>query len=174
MKNFVIGAIVGALVGVLVGYLVWGRQVADLQSRIAALESKLASVPAQPAVVPLATGNPHVAVIVLKGGFNEQCGATVNPEKIGNTRNQKVYWVVDYDDSQCQGGNWDIVLRFDNASDGTPWNGGDISVRRNGVTPFKIANNAPYKSFPYRVYYRRTGVGATEYPMTDPELEIEQ
>lgn len=174
MKNFVIGVIVGALVGALVGYLVWGRQVSQLDARVAELESKLSAPP--PVTPPAAAGgNPHAAVIVVSGAAGTDCTAKVNPDRIGNKRNAKVYWVVDNDDAQCTAGNWRIILKFDNAADGTPWNGGDIDVGRNGVTPYKISNLAPQgKTFPYHVWYFQPGPGGRTYEMADPELEIEQ
>ena len=173
MKNFVIGVVVGALVGALIGYLVWGRQVSDLQERVAQLEAKLATpAPVTPASAgPTAAGNPHIAVIVLQGALGEDCKAKVNPFLIGNKKNNRVYWDVDFDASQCQNGNgnWRIELRFDTAADGTVWNSGPITVKRQGISPWTIPNSANLGKFPYHVWM----IGTRSYEMADPELEIE-
>lgn len=172
MKNFVIGAIVGALVGALVGYLVWGRQVSQLEARVGQLESKLSSVPVS-APTATAAGNPHAAVITVSGAAGDPCTAKVDPFLVGNKRNFKVYWIVDSDDALCASGNWRIELRFDNAADGTVWNGGVITITRGGGPPFKIANTANIGRFPYHVWYVRPGPGGVSYEMADPELQIE-
>lgn len=172
MKNFVIGAIVGALVGALVGYLVWGRQVSQLEARVGQLESRPSSVPA-PAPAAMAARNPHAAVITVSGAAGDRCKAKIDPFLIGNNRNLKVHWAVDSDDALCASGNWRIELRFDNAADGTVWNGGVITITRGGGPPFKIPNTANVGKFPYHVWYVRTGLGAVSYPMADPELQIE-
>lgn len=171
MKNLMIGVLVGALAGAAIGYLVWGRQVSDLEARVGQLESKLASVPAAMPVE--AARNPKAAVITVSGAADENCQAKVDPFLIGNRRNNKVYWIVDSDDAQCAGGNWRIELRFDNAADGTVWNGGVITINRGGGPPFKIPNTANIGKFPYHVWYVRPGAGGETYEMADPELQIE-
>lgn len=171
--KLVIGLIIGAIVGALIGYLVWGRQVNDLQARVTQLEAKLATpAPAPPAVGTTGTGNPHIAVIVLQGAAGEDCKAKVNPFKIGNKRNNKVYWDVDFDDSQCQNGNgnWRIELRFLAGNGGGSWNNGPISVKRQGISPWLIPGTANLDTFPYEVWM----IGTRQYKMADPELEIEQ
>ena len=168
MKNFVLGAIVGALVGAAIGYVMWGQQVNALQTRVDQLEAKLNAIPP---VTTTGTGNPHIAVIVLQGGQGEDCKAKVNPFLIGNKRNNKVYWDVDFEDSQCQNGNgnWHIELRFDADPTGPAWNNGTVNVKRQGISPWKIPNTANYGKFPYHVWM----VGTREYEMADPELQIE-
>lgn len=172
--KLVIGLIIGAIIGALIGYLVWGRQVADLQARVAQLEAKLSSAPAPAArgAAGAAAGNPHSAVIVLQGAQGEECKAKVDPYRIGNKRNNKVYWDVYFDESQCQNGNgnWRVELRFGAGSGGNGWSYGPINVKRQGITPFTIPADAPYDTFPYEVWM----IGTRSYQMADPELQIEQ
>jgi hypothetical protein len=153
MKNFVIGAIVGAAGAALICYFAWGR--AGSGGRLLA--------------------NPNAATITVTGGFGTNCTAKIDPFRIGNKKNEKVFWEVVAEAPQCasSGGNWHLELKFDNDVNGTPWNGGTITVARNGVTPYKIQNNANVGKFPYHVIFV-PGSGGSNYEMLDPELEIEQ
>jgi hypothetical protein len=188
--KLVIGLIVGAVVGAGIGYLVWGRQVSDLQARVAQMEARLASPPPAPAPAPkvapataasafgAAMGkNPNLAVIEVSGAFGANCTVKVNPPLIGNKKNYKVYWVLDGDDAACGRGNWRVELHFDNAANGTVYNGDqDVAVSRDTSTKYKIKNSDNAGLFPYHIWYVQTsGPGAPKrYEMADPELEIEQ
>lgn len=167
MKSLMIGVVVGALAGASIGYLVWARQLSEVEARVAQLESKLVGMPTEPL-----RGNPNAAVITVKGAAGGPCEAKVHPFLIGDKRNNKVHWSVDSDDARCAGGNWRIELRFDNAADGTVWNGGVITINRGGGPPFKIPSNANIGKFPYHVWYVGQQ-GGTAYEMADPELQIE-
>jgi len=143
MKTFVIGSVAGALVGALAVYFFLN---------------------------PDARGNPRSAVVTVSGDSGTQCKAKVDPFRIGNKRNLKVHWIVDADAAPCASGDWRIELRFDNAADGTVWNGGTVTLARNGSTPYKISETANYGKFPYHVWYIS---GGTSYEMADPEIQVE-
>ena len=139
------GLIVGAIVGTLIGYLVWRSG---------------GTTPAR---------NPHSSVIVFKPTTSGDCKADVDPIRIGNTKNNKVYWSVDLNGSTCAPGNdWYLELRFEDAGS-TTWNNGTIRVNANGVTPWRIPSDAHEGIFKYHVWM----IGARTYEVFDPELQIE-
>ena len=187
--KLVLGLIVGAVIGALIGYLVWGRQVGELQTRVTQLEQKTSVPPPanDRAVAALATVetaglggalgiNPNVAVISISGAFGEECKAKVYPPRIGNKKNFKVFWIIDGEDSQCGRGNWRLVLHFENAANGTPYNGEqDIVVLPGEPRRYKIKNSDNDGIFPYTIRLVQTsGPGAPKnYVVADPELQIE-
>jgi hypothetical protein len=186
--KLLLSLIVGAAIGALIGYVVWGRQLDQVNSRITQLEAKLAEpastpAPAAPSVPTIETAgagaafgkNPNVAIITVSGAFGGDCKAKVYPDRIGNKRNYKVFWVVDGDDAACARGNWRVELHFENDGN-TVYNGDqDITVPRDAATKYKIKNGDNPGIFKYRIYYVQTsGPGAPKrYQMGDPELEIE-
>jgi hypothetical protein len=140
------GLIIGAVVGALIGYLVW-RSGGTTLAR-----------------------NPHSTVIVFKRTASGDCKADVDQYRIGNKKNNKVYWSVDLNESTCAPGNdWYLELRFEDAADGTTWNNGTIRVNANGVTPWRIPSDAHEGIFKYHVWM----IGARTYEVFDPELQIE-
>ena len=142
--RMVTGVVVGAVVAGVVAYAIWGRDRRD---------------------------NPRSTVIVLDGAAATECRAKPTDVRIGNKRNQKIYFTVRHEDSACDTeNNWELELRFGNASDGTVWNSGPIRVKKNGTTPWTVPNTANFGIFPYEIWM----VDTATYRTGDPELEIEQ